>query len=69
MSVKTKAPDNGTISAEEAQAVLTGERQKRVEACRDEIQAILEKHNCLLAPTPFIADGRILARLEIVARD
>lgn len=71
---QTKEADNGTITAEAAQAVLTEQRQKRVEACRDEIQAILEKHKCVLAPMPYIVAsgehmGRVLARLEIVASD
>ena len=66
---QTKEPDNGSITAEEAQAVLTEQRQQRVEKCRDEIQAVLEKYGCAIEPYVIIRRGAVMPQIEIVAND
>ena len=61
--------DNGNITVEEAQAIIAAERQKRVEQCRDEIQAALEKYRCAIEPYVVIRRGAVMPQIEIVAND
>lgn len=51
---------------EEAAKVLEEARQRRVAACREEIEAACKKHGCVLAAVPqFAADGRVVANVFI----
>jgi hypothetical protein len=63
----TKEPDNGTVSAAEARQVLADEQRRKVEACKAEMQAVMDKHGCGLRAVPFVTqDGRLAATVEIV---
>lgn len=60
--------DNGQeMTAEKAQAFLVTQNKLRAEKCTAEIEKILEQHQCQFNAQPFIDDGRILVRVEIVA--
>ena len=61
--------DNGSITVEEAHAILADQRQKRVDSCRDEIQAALEKYRCAIEPYVVIRRGAVMPQIEIVAND
>ena len=47
MATVTKG-DNHKPTLKEAREVLAQSQQEQVEACRQEIDAVLEKHNCRL---------------------
>lgn len=57
------------MTAAQMQALIATERRTRAERCLAEVQAaiapILKKHNCEIACTPVIVDGRILANWGI----
>ena len=54
----TKEP----ISTEELQSLLTQDKQIRLQTCKNEIDAILQKHGCQLVAVPqFTPDGRTVA--------
>lgn len=58
------------ITPEQAQALLAQERQQRAEACIAEVTAALQQHRCrVVAPISITADGRLVARVEIVAQE
>jgi hypothetical protein len=67
MTTKTATkPDNGLTPAE-ARRILADEQQRTVEACKLELQAVLDRYSCGLRATPFVtADGRLAATVEIV---
>ena len=54
----------------EARQILADEQRRRVEACKLELQQVLDKHGCGLRAAPVVtADGRLAATVEIVATD
>lgn len=46
------------------------ERDRRAQACKDEIDEVLRRYRCEFRPFAFIAaDGRVLANLAIVVKE
>jgi hypothetical protein len=57
------------LTAEDARRMIEQDRKERNEAALKEIQAVLAKYQCELAGVPsFTPDGRIVVRVQIVAR-
>jgi hypothetical protein len=54
------------LTADELNRLIIADRQRRIEAVRAGIQAVLEAQNCQLQATPQIADGLIVAMIQIV---
>jgi len=55
------------MNEEEARAVLNETRKQKLAQCREEVNEVLERHNCRLVATPQITeDGRIVAPVGIV---
>ena len=58
----TKEP----ISTEELQSLLTQDKQIRLQTCKNEIDAILQKQGCQLIALPqFTPDGRTVAIISV----
>lgn len=62
------------MSEETTEAILkrqlAEERDRRAKACTEELDAVLQKHNCEFRPFPIItADGKVRANLAIVAKE
>ena len=54
------------LSSEEIQKLVEQDKADRLQNCRSEIGAILQKHNCQIVSLPQIgADGRIVAAAQI----
>lgn len=52
-----------------AAALVEADKQERVQAVANAVQAVLTEHRCDLLAVPQIApDGRIVAAVQIVAR-
>ena len=53
----------------EAAALVEADKQRRVKAAAEAVQAALAEHGCDLVALPQIApDGRVVAVVQIVAR-
>ena len=53
----------------EAAALVEADKQRRVKAAAEAVQAALQEHQCDLVALPQIAaDGRVVAVVQIVAR-
>ena len=53
----------------EAAALVEADKQRRVKAAAEAVQAALAEHQCDLVALPQIAaDGRVVAVVQIVAR-
>lgn len=53
----------------EAAALVEQDRQRRIKAAAEAVQAALRENNCdLLAVPQIAADGRVVAVVQIVAR-
>lgn len=53
-------------NADELRRMLDEQNARRLEACRIEVMAALERHNVMLLAEPFISpDGRISARFTL----
>lgn len=63
-TVKT---DNHRPTPEEAREVLAQTQQEQVQACRQEIDAVLEKHNCRLDASMLLRAGQVIPQVQIVA--
>jgi len=56
------------ITVAAAKAALIKEKQDRQNACKQELQKILDKYNCQLIAVPFFTnDGRIVAQAQIAS--
>ena len=62
----TKTADNHRPTSEEAREVLMQEQQANLQACRQEIDAVLEKHNCRLEAEMLLRAGQVIPRVQIV---
>ncbi len=59
-----------TTDTESAKIMIEKERQERIKACVDAIQAALTANKCQLAAVPQInQDGRIIAIAQVSALD
>jgi len=57
------------ITVAVAKAALLKEKQDRQQACKQEIENILNKYNCQLIAIPmFTNDGRIIAQAQIASK-
>ena len=55
------------LTPADARRILADEQRQRVEACKQELQKVLDKHGCGLRAVPLVtADGRLAATVEIV---
>ena len=60
--------DNGQIASHVIEEALKTNRQQRVRAVAQAIQAALEEHGCQLISRPVITpEGRIEGQIQIVA--
>ena len=56
------------VTVEEAQLAIEADKRRRQERTAQRIQVILREERCDIVATPGITDGRVVARVEIVAR-
>lgn len=57
------------ITPTEAAALVEADKQRRVKAAAEAVQAALQEHQCDLVALPQIAaDGRVVAVVQIAAR-
>ena len=57
------------MTATEAAALVEQDKQRRVQAAAEAVQAALREHGCDLVAVPQITpDGRVVAVVQIVAR-
>jgi hypothetical protein len=57
------------LTPEQARAMLAAERRRRIEACAEEVGAVLAKHRCRAVAVVTIVGGRVESRVEIVAEE
>jgi len=58
-----------TMTPTEAAALVEADKQRRVQAAAEAVQAALRENNCdLLAVPQIAADGRVVAVVQLVAR-
>lgn len=57
------------ISLADAREVLAQDQQANLELCRQEIDAVLEKHNCRLEASVLLRAGQVIPQVKIVAND
>jgi formylmethanofuran:tetrahydromethanopterin formyltransferase len=57
------------ITPEQAAALVEANRQRRIKAAAEAVQAALAEHGCDLVALPqFAPDGRVVAVVQLVAR-
>lgn len=57
------------MTAIEAAALVKADRQRRIKAAAEAVQAALAEHGCDLVALPqFAPDGRVVAVVQLVAR-
>lgn len=57
------------ITPEQATALVNADKQRRIKAAAEAVQAALRENNCdLLAVPQIAADGRVVAVVQLVAR-
>jgi len=57
------------ITPEQATALVNADKQRRIKAAAEAVQAALAEHGCDLVALPQIApDGRVVAMVQLVAR-
>ena len=55
------------VTAKQARAIIQQQEQAEIEACLEEIQAVLKKYGRQLEGVPYITlDGRIAAKFQLV---
>lgn len=60
--------DKTVYDVRKAQEALAADRDRRAALCAEEIRLALEAHGCQLVAVPVLtADGRVTARVELVA--
>ena len=57
------------ISLEDAREVLAQDQQANLELCRQEVDAVLEKHNCRLEAVMLLTARGNIPQVKIVAND
>jgi len=66
MPTKTKT-DNNRPTPEEAREVLAQSQKDNLQACREEVDAVLEQHNCRLDVSVLLRAGQVIPQAQIVA--
>ena len=57
------------ITPEQAAALVEADKQRRIKAAAEAVQAALAEHGCDLVALPqFAPDGRVVAVVQLVAR-
>jgi len=57
------------ITPEQATALVNADKQRRIKAAAEAVQAALREHNCDLVAVPMITpDGRIVAQVQVMAK-
>lgn len=57
------------MTPEQAAALVEADKQRRIKAAAEAVQAALQEHQCDLVALPQIAaDGRVVAVVQLVAR-
>ena len=62
-------PEENVIDTEEAKRALQAEKLRRQTACAREVNDILQKHRCRIAPFVVISGDGTAVRAEVVALD
>ncbi len=57
-----------TMTAKDAAALVAADQKRRVDAASKAIEAALNEHGCDLVSLPQIVEGRIVARVQVVAK-
>jgi hypothetical protein len=58
-----------TMTPAQATTLIEADKQQRMKAVLEAVQAALTKHNCDLVATPqFAPDGRVVAVVQIIAK-
>lgn len=62
--------NNGEVVDEfsRAQEILAKLKQKQLEDCRRDVQAVLEKYNCMIDVEVALRENAVIPRLNIVHR-
>jgi len=68
MNLDEVMPPHEEITAAVAQAALERDRQARVQACAQELQKLLQRHNCALQGVFIWQGGQGRVEVQIVAR-
>ena len=67
MTTKVKTePNHETMTALDARRLLAQEQQSRVDACRAELEALLEKHQCRLDVTVLLRANSVTPQIQFV---
>jgi phage gp36-like protein len=71
MNENARVSTQGEAQAEalaQAQAALDADRKARAERAAQRIQAVLAEERCQIIAIPQLADGRVVAVVQIVAQ-
>lgn len=63
-----KTEETVDVTADQLRQALAQKRVEQEQACLAEIAAVLEKHGCTLIGIPAIEAGRIVANVQVMAR-
>lgn len=55
------------LTPEQIRQLIDGDRQQRIEACRDEITAVLQKHRCNLEAVATITQRGTQVAVQLTA--
>lgn len=53
------------LTEEDVNRMLAEARQKRIQLCVAEVNAVLSKYECKLTPVAIIVDGQIMQRVDV----
>ena len=59
------AEETKELTNEEIQKIFNERKQKNLEDCQGEINAVLAKYNCRMSPVTIIQDGKITTTITI----
>lgn len=59
---------NGTLTTEDAKAILLDDIKGKVTECRKEIQTVLDKHKCKLDVTVTLTSKQIIPKIEVIPK-
>lgn len=63
-----KNDNQNQISEEKAKEVLIKENKQRIEKCTKELQAVLEKYNCILDVSIQLKLNQVIPSIAIVSK-
>ena len=67
MMAEPKVDDNHRPTPDEAREVLAQSQKEQVESCRQEIDTVLEKHNCRFEAAMLVTARGNIPQVQIVA--